>query len=113
MTTIISAKLLFALVIAIPIIVLIVITARNASKIQNEGILAEATITDIKIEEYTDEDGIKTTIKTYFITFRNERGEWIETKLIDANANFEKDQKIMIKYLDSNPKKVVLAKENN
>ena len=111
MTTIISAKLAFALVIAIPIIILVVISVRNAQKLQDEGILTEATILDIKIEEYVDEDGTKTTIKTYFITFRNERGEWIETKLIDANQNFEKNQKIMIKYLDSNPKKVVLAKE--
>jgi hypothetical protein len=105
--------LIFALVIAIPIIVLIIINIRNTKKLQDEGILAEATILDIKIEEYVDEDGTKTTIKTYFITFRNERGEWIETKLIDANQNFEKNQKIMIKYLDSNPKKVIVAKENN
>ena len=98
------------LTVAIIIVIIIVLVLRNKRKWDNEGILAEATITEVKKEEFINDEGFKQVVITYFLTYRNERGETIDTKLVDVEEKLEKGQKVMIKYLDSNPKKVILSK---
>ena len=106
-----SNGVLYGVIIVIIFFLYLIIRAiRNHKKLVNEGILTEATITQVIREEIYDEDGNKVVITTYKLSYRNERGEIVETKLLDTDEEFYEGQKVMIKYLDSNPKKVILSK---
>ena len=85
------------------------------NKIKKNGIEAEAEVSRINVErtERIDNDTnmIETeTSKTYYVKYKNENGEEIESLLSNPKMGLKEGDIIKIKYLPENTKNVIRVK---
>ena len=102
--------------IVIAIILICIISFINTNKIKKNGIETEAEISRINItttQTINDEDGTTDfdTTETYFVKFKTQNGEEIETRLPNPKMGLREGDIIKIKYLPEKPNKVIRIKE--
>ena len=108
----------YAIIIGIVLIIVvgIIFGVISNNKIKKNGVEAEAEIIRINTETtqiVNDETGIvdTDTIKHYFIKFKTQTGEEIETELNNPGFGAKEGDIIKIKYLPENPNRVIRIKE--
>lgn len=77
--------------------------------IAKNGIEADAVVTRIEEQTFTDIDDITTTSNIYFVSFRTAEGHTVEAELRKAPKNITEGARLRIKYLPENPKVAVPA----
>lgn len=102
--------------IIVVIVIICIISFININKIKKNGIETEAVISRINItttQTIHDEDGTTDidTTETYFVKFKTQNGEEIETRLPNPKMGLREGDVIKIKYLPEKPNKVIRIKE--
>ena len=102
--------------IIVAIVIICIISFITTNKIKKNGIETEAEISKINVtttQTIHDEDGTTDidTSETYFVKFKTQDGEEIETRLPNPKIGSREGDIIKIKYLPEKPNKVIRIRE--
>lgn len=76
-----------------------------------EGVFTDAQVIRVEEEDYTDSDGLPTTIVHNIVGFHTEDGFWVEAELINVSRYMTEGEIVRIKYLPDDPQHPILVKE--
>lgn len=96
-------------IIVIAIIVILILNAKQVKKVKQEGIEADAFVSRVDEDEYTDSDGMTTTTKKYIVRYTTRDGKQIETQLANPRKGLVMGDRIKVKYMAENPKYAVMV----
>ena len=77
-------------------------------KVKQEGIEADAFVSRVDEDEYTDSDGMTTTTKKYIVRYTTQDGKVVEARLANPRKGLVMGDRVKIKYLAENPKYAVM-----
>ncbi len=102
-------------VVVIVLLIYVFVTSNIEDDIKKYGVVAEAIVTRVNERSHLENDkksgkvGERVYSYTYYVSYQNQKGETIETKLRTPDLYLLKGQKIHIKYSPKRPKYVIAA----
>lgn len=102
-------------IIVIGVLIYVFVTSNIEDDIKKNGIVTEATVTRVNERSHLEDNkkskffGERVYTYTYYVSYQNQKGETIETKLRTPDLDLRMGQKIHIKYSPKRPKYVISA----